>query len=180
MRIFWLILFSIGVFLSGCSSSAPKPSSADKNATPAFDRVIARYIALGKLDLALKVTDSLLASKEPANREVAAYWKSIVWLYQYEPDSAVALLESYQGKWSGGLRRVHVEAFLRLAKDASVAKMAARHQHDPAAKPVPDRSLQDRIEALQKESGDLRAEKVRLEAEILKYQKLIEDLRTIR
>jgi hypothetical protein len=124
-----------------------------------------------------------LTSRDPAEREIAVYWKSVAWLYRDEPDSALAMLESQQGKWSAGLRKVHGALLLKLARESTAARAASHWRPDdaaPKAAPAADKGLQDRVEALQKESSDLRAENQRLETEKEKYQKLLKDLETIR
>jgi len=45
---------------------------------------------------------------------------------------------------------------------------------------VAEKSMQDKIDGLHKETGDLRAEIARLETEKQKYEKLLKDLETIR
>jgi hypothetical protein len=134
-----------------------------------------------KYTKANEMADSLLATKDQAAREIAVYWKSIAWLYLDRPDSAIALLEAYHGKWTGGLRRVHSEAFLRLAKDASEARLAARQsQEDAQSHLTQAQPLLNRVEALHSETVLLRAEIARLETERSKYQKLLKDLEKVR
>jgi hypothetical protein len=178
-------LFIAAAALSALWSCAPtaagsKASAAEEPAKIQGDRVIARLIATGKIDQAQKTADSLMTSKDPADKEIAAYWRAVCWLYRDQPDSALAVYESYHGKWSGGLRRVHSEVFLHLARDASQTQALLRQHHEDAPKAASDKSLQDRVDALQQETVELRAEIGRLETERLKYQKLIKDLETIR
>jgi hypothetical protein len=177
-----LILLSAAAAMLSCAptATASKPSVLDEPAKIPEDRVIARLIATGKIDQAQKTADSLMASRDPADREIAAYWRAVCWLYRDQPDSALTVFESYHGKWSGGLRRVHSEVFLHLARDASQAQALIRQHHEDPPKSATDKALQDRVDALQKETVDLRAEIGRLETERLKYQKLIKDLETIR
>jgi hypothetical protein len=132
------------------------------------------------LDKALRTADSLAASKDPTDREIAAYWKVMAWLYRDEPDSALALLEGSQGKWTGGMRKVHAALFLSLARDASQNRSSHGRPPELAHSPLPDKAIQDRMESLQKETGELRAENARLETEKEKYQRLLKDLETIR
>lgn len=175
-----LLLLVAGLLWSCASTTGSKSAVADEPAKSVpEDRVLARLIATGKIDQAQKSADSLLASRDPADREIAAYWRTVCWLYKDEPDSALTILESYKGKWSGGLRRVHSEVFLHLARDASQSKALFRQRREETAKAPPDKPMQERVDALQQENVDLRAEIGRLETERLKYQKLINDLETI-
>jgi hypothetical protein len=166
--------------IAACAGSRA-PSSGD-DPRPRMDRALARMVSKGEFDKALRTADSLGASKDPAEREIAAYWKVVTWLYRDEPDSALAILESGQGKWTGGLRRVHAALFLSMAREESVARAASagRGKHDETVKAGPEKSLQERLESLQKETGDLRAENARLASENEKYQRLLKDLETIR
>jgi hypothetical protein len=165
--------------LAGCAATKD-PAVSEEASRPAADKVLARLLAKGDMDKVQKAVDSLAVSKEPAEREIAAYWKAVAWLYRDEPDSALTILEANQAKWTGSLRKVHSAVFLRLAREASAARIAAHARHEETVKVAPDKSMQDRIESLQKETGDLRAEIGRLETEKEKYQKLIKDLETIR
>ena len=172
--------FAAACLLAACA--APKEAApAEDAARPALDRVLARLVSKGDLEKAMKACDSVFAGKDPADKEIAAYWKSVAWLYRDEPDSALTLLEPQQGKWTAGLRKVHGNLLLKLAREGSAARAAShwRPEETPKAAPA-DRGLQDRVEALQKESVDLRAENQRLETEKEKYQKLLKDLETIR
>lgn len=163
-------------------SSTPKPTSIEDSKSP-LDRSLARLIAKGKFDAAQKMADSLMISKNGADREIAAYWKSVCWLYRDEYDSALTLLEAYHGHWTGGLRRVHSDAFLRVAREASQSRLAVLHLKEDQSQAQPKvttgNGSQERVDFLQKENGDLRAEISRLESQRLKYQKLIKDLETI-
>lgn len=175
----WFVL-SLALIFSACASNS-KIEPASGKEKPQLDRALARRVAMGKFTAAQALADSLIATKDPANREIASYWKAICWLNQDEPDSALALLESYRGRWSGGLRRVHSEAFLHLARKSVESRLALRQANlaqMPAA--LPDKSWQDRAEVLQREVEILRAEVGRLVTEREKYQKLIKDLETIR
>ncbi len=163
--------------LAGCA--ARQEPGAEEPRAP-MDKILARMMFKGEYDKTAKAADSLSASKEPADREIAAYWKAMSWLYRGDPDSALVILEANQGKWTGGLRKVHAGIFLTLAREASQSRVALRVRHEDPVKPVPDKSMQDRVEALQKENVDLRAETARLETEKEKYQKLLKDLETIR
>ena len=137
-------------------------------------------VSKGDLDRAQKMTDSLMISREPAEREIGLYWKALTMLYRDQPDSALAILESNQGKWTGGLRKVHSSLFLAMAREASQNRAASHYRHDDPVKPAPDKAMQNRIDALQKDTADLRAENARLAAEKEKYLKLLKDLETIR
>ena len=164
--------------MSGCAATKEVP--LEEPVRPPMDRILARMVFKGEFDKAARTADSLSLSKEPAEREIAAYWKSVAWLYRGEPDSALVLLEALQGKWTGGLRKVHAGLFLGLAREASYSRAAGRlARHEEPPRPA-DKSLQDRVDALQKENGDLRAEAARLAAEKEKYRRLLSDLETIR
>jgi hypothetical protein len=167
------------LWFGGCASTRDAVPAEDA-ARPPMDKVLARLVFKGEFDKAFRAADSLAGSKDPAEREIANYWKTVTWLYRGEPDSALTLLEANQGKWTGGLRKVHAGLFLGLAREASLSRAAGHARHDDPAKPAPDKSLQDRFESLQKENGELRAETVRLASEKEKYQKLLKDLETIR
>ena len=170
----WMI-----ALLAGCA--ATKEAPMEESARPPMDRILARMVFKGEFDKAARTADSLSGSKEPAEREIAAYWKSVAWLYRGEPDSALILLEAFQGRWTGGLRKVHAGLFLGLAREASLNRAAGRLvRHEEPSRPAPDKSLQDRVDALQRENGDLRAETSRLATEKEKYKQLLNDLETIR
>ncbi len=167
--------------LIGCAASKKEPPSVAEEARAPMDRLLGRMVSKGELEKAQRTADSLMASKDPADREIAAYWKVVTWLCRDETDSALALLETNQGKWTGGLRKVHAALFLSLAREASQNRAAGRARQNEPARPIPpDKALQERIESLQKETGDLRVENSRLESEKEKYQKLLNDLETIR
>jgi hypothetical protein len=172
-------LYLAAALLIGCAAGKA-PMAGEDSARSPMDRVLARLVSKGELEKAQHAADSLTASKDPAEREIAAYWKAVTWLYRDEPDSALALLESSQGKWTGGLRKVHAALFLSLAREASQNRAARFHPTEIARATPLDKAMQDRIESLQKETGDLRAENARLETEREKYQKLLKDLETIR
>ncbi|HLP43003.1 MAG TPA: hypothetical protein VK465_15955, partial [Fibrobacteria bacterium] len=95
-------------------------------------------------------------------------------LYRDRPDLAMAILEPMRGKWTGGLRAIHSEVFLRLAREASEARVVSRARREEAAR------LSQENDALAKEFSSLKAEIARLETEKRKYEKLIKDLETIR
>lgn len=169
------------VLLAACASAPPAPSPMEDVAKPALDRVLGRLVSKGDWDKAAKMSDSVMAGKDPAEREIAVYWKAVALLYRDEPDSATAVLEAQKGKWSAGLRRVHAALLLKLARESGAARTASQWRAEDAHKPpVADKVLQDRVEFLQKESSDLRAENQRLETEKEKYQNLLKDLETIR
>ena len=165
--------------LAGCAATKDA-APAEEPARPPLDKVLARLVFKGEFDKAFRTADSLSASRDPVDREIACYWKSVGWLYRGEPDSALTLLEANQGRWTGGLRKVHAGLLLGLAREASLSRAAGHARHEDPAKPVPDKSLQDRVESLQKENAELRAETVRLATEMEKYQRLLKDLETIR
>jgi hypothetical protein len=149
----------------------PRPEDIGK-VSP--DKAVARMLSSGHVELARKTADSLMASKEPGEREAGTYWKAMCLLYANQTDSALAVFETRAGKWSGGLRSVHSEAFLRLARELSQAQAAAKTRKEELS------SQETRIDGLQKEAGDLRAEISRLTTEKEKYEKLLKDLETIR
>jgi hypothetical protein len=172
-----------GFLLWACAGSRsadmPEDRSAAAPAKEPFskgspDKGIARMLAGDNVGLAQATADSLSMSKHPVEREIGRYWKAVCYLYRDRPDSAVAILEPMQGKWSGGLRAIHSEAFLRLAREASEARAASRVRRDETAR------LSHENEVLAKEFGSLKAEIARLETEKKKYEKLIKDLETIR
>lgn len=183
-------VLAAGLHLAGCA--APKPSqdlgddalAQSHSPAPAApplsvtrqapDKGIARMLASDNVGLAQATADSLSASKDPVEREIGRYWKAVCYLYRDRPDSAVAILEPMQGKWTGGLRAIHSEAFLRLAREASEARVSSRVRRDETAR------LSHENDAMAREFGALRAEIARLETEKKKYEKLIKDLETIR
>ncbi|MEO7427100.1 MAG: hypothetical protein ABI036_18070 [Fibrobacteria bacterium] len=165
--------------LIGCATGQA-PSAGEEQARSPMDKVLARLVSKGELEKAQRAVDSLTSSRDPAEREIAAYWKAVTWLYRDEPDSALALLEPSQSKWTGGLRKVHAGLLLMLAREASQNK-AARGRPIEIARAAPsEKAAQDKIESLLKETCDLRAENARLETEKEKYQKLLKDLEKIR
>lgn len=170
------LLAVLALLAAACSSSTPGPTPRPEDVGKVSpDRVIARALASGELDLARRQADSLLACKTPLEREAGLYWKAVVLLYANQIDSSLAIFEARAGKWSGGLRAVHSEAFLRLTRELSLASHAVKTREEHANK-----SLHNRIEDLQKETGDLRTQITRLETEKQKYEKLLKDLETIR
>lgn len=169
--------------LAACAGDRPAaPSAAPEKSPPSqLDRALARLAVKGDWDRALRLSDSALASGSSAEREIATYWKAVAWLYCDAPDSALSLLEGRQSKWTAGTRKVHANLLLKLAREASATRAAGHPRPEESDRPVAaERVLQDRVEALQKESSDLRAENQRLETEKSKYQKLLKDLETIR
>lgn len=151
---------------------APAQAPSAGRASP--DKGIARLLASENLGLAQSTADSLSASADPMEREIGTYWKAVCYLYRDRPDSAVAILEPMQGRWSGGLRAIHGEAFLRLAREAGEARAASRVRRDEVAR------LSHENDAMSREAGALKAEIARLETEKKKYEKLIKELETIR
>jgi hypothetical protein len=172
-------LLALSGLMAGCAATKDAPVAEEPAKAP-MDRILARMVSKGEYDRAFRTADSLTASKEPAEREIALYWKAVTWLYRSQPDSALSILEANQGKWTGGLRRVHSSLFLAMAREASHNRTAGAVRHEETVRPAPDRSMQDRVDALQKETGELRAENARLESEKEKYQKLLKDLEGIR
>lgn len=173
--------------LSACASSGPRPGSkaealpAAQHSAPSPasemnspDKGIARMLASDNVGLAKSTADSLAASKDPVAREIGMYWKAVCFLYRDRPDLAMAILEPMRGKWTGGLRAIHSEVFLRLAREASEARVVSRARREEAAR------LSQENDALAKEFSSLKAEIARLETEKRKYEKLIKDLETIR
>jgi hypothetical protein len=130
----------------------------------------------------MRLADSARASGAPAEREIAIYWKAVAWLHRSEPDSALALLEGQQGRWTGGSLRVHGTLLYKLVRESCAARPVAHgRSEEPDPRPaLVERALQDRLDALERERTDLRAENQRLETEKEKYQKLLKDLETIR
>lgn len=166
---------------ASCSGTkVPQPAAEDmppESAAPskqAPDRIIARLLAGDNVGLAQATADSLAASGNPVEREVGRYWKAVCYLYRDRPDSALALLEPMQGRWTGGLRAIHSEVFLRLAREASEARVSSRVRRDETARLSREKDL------LAKEYGSLKEEIARLETEKKKYEKLLKDLETIR
>ena len=179
-----LLPIAAAALLAACAASAPGASPAEEPARTPLDRVLARLVVKGEWDKLSRAADSAAAGKEPTDREIAAYWKSVGWLYRDEPDSALVLLEAQQGKWTAGMRKVHGGLLLKLAREMSAARASRNGRPDEAAPKTAaaagDKALQERVDALQKENADLRAENQRLETEKEKYQKLLKDLETIR
>lgn len=165
--------------LSACASA---PAPVGESPPPSLDRAFARLAAKGEWDKTLRLADSAHAAGKGADREAAAYWKALAWLYRDQPDSAQALLESAQGKWTPGPRKVHAMLLLKLVRESCATRALARARpEEPEARPpAQDRALQERVETLERESSDLRAENQRLETEKQKYQRLLKDLETIR
>jgi hypothetical protein len=161
--------------LAGCAAkpkSIPTPTPRlEEIGKVSPDKGIARMLASGHADLARKASDSLMASRDPGEREAGTYWKAVCLVYAGQPDSALTIFEARAGKWSGGLRTVHSEAFLRLVRDLTQAQAVIKKENA---------AQEARIEGLQKEAGDLRAENSRLTGEKEKYEKLLKDLETIR
>jgi hypothetical protein len=155
-------------------TGAPAYSTAERDGRASPDKGIARLLAGENLGLAQSTADSLAASADPMEREIGLYWKAVCYLYRDRPDSAVAILEPMQGKWSGGLRAIHGEAFLRLAREAGEARAASRVRRDEVAR------LSHENDAMARETGALKAEIARLETEKRKYERLIKELETIR
>jgi hypothetical protein len=167
--------------LAGCAGTAA-PEPAEGTSRPSLDRALARVAAKGEWEKVSRMSDSAFAAGNAADREASAYWKAIAWLYREQPDSAQALLEGSQNKWTPGPRKVHALLLLKLVRESCATRALARARpEDAEARPAPaDRGLQDRVESLERESSGLRAENQRLEVEKEKYQKLLKDLETIR
>jgi hypothetical protein len=178
-------LWLCAVVAVGCAGGAPDVPAGAHAAPPAAapaaskgrtgpEKVIAGLLAGDNVGLAQARAESLALSRDPAEREIGSYWQAVCYLYRDRPDSAVAILEAMQGKWSGGLRAIHGEAFLRLAREASEARAASRLRRDETAR------LTQENDAMAREFSTLKAEIARLETEKQKYEKLIRDLETIR
>jgi hypothetical protein len=175
-----LAALAAGLLAACAGTSAPAP--AEEASRPSLDRALARVAAKGEWEKVLRMSDSASAVGNAADREAAAYWKALAWLYREQPDSAQALLESSQNKWTPGPRKVHALLLLKLVRESCASRALARaHPEEAEARPAaPDRGLQERVESLERESSGLRAENQRLEVEKEKYQKLLKDLETIR
>ena len=166
--------------LAACAGGPPAAAGVE-DARSSLDRALARAIYKGDWGRAFRLSDSALASRNPPDREVGAYWKAVAWLYRDAPDSAQALLESMQGKWTAGSRKVHGTLLLKLARESSPSHSPARSRAEEIERPpATERALQEKLETLEKETCDLREENQRLETEKGKYQKLLKDLETIR
>jgi len=167
--------------LAACAT-APAPGPAGETGPRSLDRLLARAASRGEWDKALRMADSAFAAGKAADREAAAYWKAVAWLYRDQPDSAMALLEASQAKWTPGPRKVHAMLLLKLVRESCAVRALARARPEESeARPAgADRVMQERVESLERESTDLRAENQRLETEKQKYQKLLKDLETIR
>ncbi len=162
-------------------ASTKESAPVDESARPSLDRVLARMVNKAEYDKAIKLADSVIAGKDAGDREIASYWESVAFLYRDEPDSALAILDPMQGKWTAGLRKVHGALLLKLAREGTAAKAASHWRPEEVPKAAPaEKNLQNQVDVLQKESSDLRAENQRLETEKEKYQKLLKDLETIR
>lgn len=175
----WAAL-AAGLLAACAGTTAPGP--AEETSRPSLDRVLARTAAKGEWERVSRMSDSAFAAGNAADREAAAYWKAVAWLYRDQPDSAQALLEGSQNKWTPGPRKVHALLLLKLVRESCAARAVARarpEETEPRA-PAPDRGLQERVESLERESSGLRAENQRLEVEKEKYQRLLKDLETIR
>jgi hypothetical protein len=169
--------------LAACAGSPPPPQAAPGvPVRPSADRALARAAARGDWDRTLRLADSVRAAGAPAEREIALYWKAVAFLYRNEPDSALALLESQQGRWTAASLKVHGTLLLKMARESCASRTLVRARpEEPDPRPASaDRGLQDRLEALERERSDLRAENQRLETEKEKYQRLLKDLETIR
>lgn len=168
------VLLALGLFgCGGTAGHAPTPRPEDVGKVSP-DKALARMLASGSLEVARKAADSLMSSREPGEREAGVYWKAMCLLYSNQVDSALAIFEARAGKWTGGLRTVHSEAFLHLARELSQAQAAMK------ARGLELSTQETKVEGLQKETGDLRAEIGRLSEEKQKYEKLLKDLETIR
>jgi hypothetical protein len=174
----------IAACLTTACSSAPERGSGRPGdaARPALDRALARSAARGDWDRTMRLADSARAYGAPGEKEIALYWKAVAWLYRSEPDSALALLESQQGHWTAGSLKVHGALLYKLVRETCAARPVAHNRpEEPDPRPaLVERALQDRLDALERERTDLRAENLRLETEKEKYQKLLKDLETIR
>jgi hypothetical protein len=169
--------------MAACSAGPARgPAQPGDAARPALDRALARAAARGDWDKTMRLADSARAYGAPAEKEIALYWKAVAWLYRAEPDSALALLESQQGRWTAGSLKVHGALLYKLARESCAARPVAHNRpEEPDPRPaLVERALQDRLDALERERTDLRAENQRLETEKEKYQKLLKDLETIR
>lgn len=174
--------------LAACLAAACSPAPARGPARPgeaaraSLDRALARAAARGDWDRTMRLADSARAYGAPADKEIALYWKAVAWLYRAEPDSALALLESQQGRWTAGSLKVHGALLYKLVRESCASRPVAHSRpEEPDPRPaVVERALQDRLDALERERTDLRAENQRLETEKEKYQKLLKDLETIR
>lgn len=175
-------LAALAAGLLAACAGATAPGPAEETSRPSLDRTLARVAAKGEWERALRISDSAFAVGSAADREAAAYWKSVAWLYRDQPDSAQALLEGSQNKWTPGPRKVHALLLLKLVRESCAARAMARARPEETETraAAPDRGLQERIESLERESSGLRAENQRLEVEKEKYQKLLKDLETIR
>jgi hypothetical protein len=170
----------LAALLAACATAPATPPG--EPSLHSLDRVLSRSAARGEWDKTLRVADSAFAAGKGADREAAAYWKAVAWLYRNQPDSAQALLEASQAKWSPGPRKVHAMLLLKLIRESCEVRALARARPEESeARPAsPDRGLQERVESLERESTELRSENQRLETEKQKYQKLLKDLETIR
>jgi hypothetical protein len=178
---FLLTAAALAAMLLGACATAPAPGPGEA-ASPSLDRSLARLAAKGEWEKTSRLADSAFAAGKGPDREAAAYWKAVAWLYRDQPDSAQALLEASQSKWTPGPRKVHAMLLLKLVRESCAVRALARaHPEESETKPAAqDRGLQERVESLERESTDLRAENQRLETEKQKYQKLLKDLETIR
>lgn len=177
-RLNFVLALSFSVLFFSCAPK-PKMEARTEPVKVSDDKIIATMITKGKIFQAQKYSDSLSTRKDSSLREIGTYWKTVCWLYRDEPDSALAVLDSYQGKWSSGIRKVHVEVFLNLARDASHVKALLREKQLDASKSSQDKNLPLKVETLQQEVVRLHVEISHLESERHKYQTLLKDLEDI-
>lgn len=172
------LLITLSLILSGCAIQ-PKQTAQGGPTKISEDKLMANLITKGKIFQAQKRADSLIAFKDPVSVEIGSYWSIVCWLYRDEPDSALVVLESNKGKWTSGIRKVHSEVFLNMARNESHVKTLLRQKSVDASKQLQDKNLPLKVEMLQQEVVRLRLEVGHLESERHKYQTLLKDLEEI-
>ena len=178
LQALWLLLGF--AWLGGCASPGANKAKASEEIQDG-NKGIGRLLSKGQVDPAFRAAESLMKARTPKERELGTYWKAVCYLYRDQPDSAMAIFDAFQGRWTGGWREAHAQAFLSLAREANASRPVVRVRREEASsKSTQERSLLEKVEILQKETVDLRSEIARLETEKKKYEKLIKDLETIR
>ena len=164
------------VCMAGCAYTAPRKGTAEEP-KPSVDKVMMRLLSDADYRKAMKMAEGMAASKDYLEQEMGLYWKAITFLHRDLPESAMSILEANEGRWTG-MRKVHGTVLLNLTRDANRTRSSTIREE--ANRFSADKPLHEKIESLQKEAADIRAENLRLVAEKKKYLKLLKDLETIR
>jgi hypothetical protein len=172
------LLCLMTLVLVGCASnggrgkSLAKPDGSMGRETTS-DRTVANLIKAGDMIDALALCETLMLGKMPRDRQIGAYWKAVILVHLGYPDTSEALLRAYRGNWGGLIRETNAEALLLTLKRK--VNTSPPPCPEPSLGPAEKNAIQH-SENVEKRNTELQTEVGRLQAENIRYEKLLGEL----